>query len=271
LPPSAEPPASHRDGEPFSPRARAARRARAAKLGAPYLVPLALVAAAALALWAARDRLAAVNLPVAVASPETQVKEALAHQQRAHLADVYGFKSGGTAELYPVRFADVVVQSDGDAARVLAVVEAEGRVTWRDDRADLTYVGREAFGMTRCRIALWCGDGEQFARLRGVLLTLFRRVDAFHAGDADAYARLVSDRYAGDGGRAALLARVVGDLAAGPPARVRVVAWQIRVERDRAIVGEDYELRLGDDAPRTLRARYTLALEGERWLIVDGL
>lgn len=270
---SGEPGGPRRAGPIFSPRAREDRRARRLRSGAPYLVPTVLALAAAVALWAAWGRLGAIDLSVAAASPETQVKTALAHQDRAHLADVYGFKSGGTAELYPVRFADVQVSvaPDRKSARVLAVVEAEGSATWRDERATISYVGREVFGMTPCSIALWCGDGRQFSMLRGVLMTLFRREDAFNGRDAEAYARIVSDDYAEPGGKAALLGRLRSDLGAGPPLRVRILGWQIRVERDRAVAGEDYEIRADGRAPERLRARYTLARDGERWLIAGGL
>lgn len=270
MPRSADPGPPGRTGGPFSPADRAARRARAARTGAPYLVPAALALAAALLLWRNWDRIAGAGLAISAASPETQVREALRHQPRAHLADVYGFKSGGTLELSPVRYADVAVSVEGERARVLAVVEAEGRSTWRDERADLTYVGREAFSMSRCSIALWCADGQQFAGLRGVLTALFRREDAFNGRDPGAYARLVSDAYAGPGGREALLERLAADLR-GPAARVRILAWQIRVERDRAEVGEDYELRAGEGAPERRRARYVLVRRDERWLFVDGL
>jgi hypothetical protein len=270
LPPSGEPP---RPGGLFDPRAREARRARHAKVGAPYLVPAALAVAAALLLWRFWDRLAAVDLPVAAASPETQVKEALRHQDRAQLADVYGWKSGGAVELYPVRYPEIAVEVEEDrtAAHVLALVEGEGRVTWRDERAQVAYIGRETFTMTPCSIALWCGDGRQLDHLRGVLTTLFRREDAFNGRDAGAYERLVSDRYRGQGGKAALLARLRADLGGGPKARVRIQAWQIRVERDRAEVGEDYDIEVERRPAARLRARYVLAREGERWAIVDGL
>jgi hypothetical protein len=256
--------------EPLFERARARRRAYSARLGAPYLVPVVLVAAAAFVIWRSWGTLVSFELPVAAAGPETQVKEALAHQDRAALADVYGFMAGGTAELQPVRFADVTVSMDEGTARVLAVVETQGRVVWRGERAELSYVGREAFRMTRCKIALWCGDGEQFARLRGVLTALFRRADAASTRDLAAAGRLVSDGYAGPGGKQALLARLARDLRAPAP-DVHLRAWQIRIERDRAQVGEDYDLVESGRAPQRLRARYTLALEDDRWRFVDGL
>ncbi len=244
-------------------------------MGAPYIFPALLVLAAAALLWAFRDRVGSLGAGAfSNQSPETQVKEALRHQGRAHLDDVYGFRAGGTAELHAVRYGDVAVQIEGGRADVLAVVEAEGHAAWRDERAALSYVGREHFGMTPCNIALWCGDGSQFSRLSAVLTALFRREDAFNAADARAYGQLVSDGYAGPGGKPALLARLAKDLAGEPAARVRILAWQIRVERERAMVGEDYEIRVGGRLRREergLRARYELVREGDRWRFADGL
>jgi hypothetical protein len=268
LPPSAE-----GGGPPrplFSERARRERRSLARRTGAPYLVPLALAAAAAFLLWRYRAELAAVNLPIAAAGPEAQVKEALRHQERASLADVYGFHAGGTVELRPVRFADVTVSAADGKAQVVAVVEAQGQAVWRKERADLSYVGHEAFRMAPCSIALWCADGQQFERLRGVLTVLFRRADAAATNDPEAAARLASDAYAGPGGKAALVSRLAG-LARAPPQEVHVRAWQIRVERDRAVVGEDQEVAGPEGGTARRREVYTLAREGERWRFVDGL
>jgi hypothetical protein len=124
--------------------------------------------------------------------------------------------------------------------------------------------------MERCTAAWWCADGDQFARLRGVLATLFRRGDAIAAGDADAWARLLSDAYREPGGRAAAVERVRAALAAPAGGRVRVTAWQIRVERDRATVGEDHDLVGPDGAVERRRTVLELAREGERWRIVAG-
>ena len=251
---------------------RSADRPRAprARVGAPYLVPLALALVAAVALWLGWGRIAAIGSRV-LESPQAQVRKALLHQDRAQLDDVYGFHSGGTAELAPVRFGDVALGFDGDRALVTARVEADGRIAWRDDAAAVSYLGLERFTMTPCPIALWCADGRQFTNLRGVLTALFRRVDAFRARDAGAYARLVADDYQGPGGKPALLARLRADLGDGPPATLRVLAWQIRVERARAIVGEDYEVRAGDGALVRLRARFELVREGDRWVFAAGL
>ena len=202
-------------------------------------------------------------------SPDTQVREALAGQTRARLGDVYGYAAGGTAVLDEVRYGDVVVRVEDARAQVLAVVEANGEVAWHDQRARLAYVGREPFEMTPCRVALWCADGAQFARLRAALATAFRRLDAFRLGDLDIYGRIVSERY--EGGKGALLARLRGDLAGPEDRRLTVKGWQIRVERDTATVGEDYELAIGAQPPRTLRARYDLRWEEGRWRIVGGL
>jgi hypothetical protein len=247
------------------------RRVLASRLGAPHLVPTALALLAALGGWllfreGGPGRAAARR---AVTSPETQVREALAHQTRARLGDVYGYAAGGIVLLDPVRYADVAVEVAGRRANVLAVVEASGEVSWRDGQAKLVYVGREPFAMEPCNAAGWCADGAQFAKLRAALATVFRRLDAFRRGDLEIYGRIVSDRY--EGGKGALLARLREDLPAAGERRLDVKAWQIRVERDTAIVGEDYELALGGAAPQPLRARYQLRWEDGRWRIVSGL
>lgn len=245
---------------------------RSRRLGAPVLVPAALALLAAAAAWAFRDRLRAVGEGFSLESPDTQIRRALQAQTRASLEDVYGFRAGGTAELTPVRFRDVVTAVEGQRATVVAVLDAEGRVAWREQAADLSYIGRERFHMRPCRVALWCGEGDQFERLREVLRVLFRRLDALEARDAAAYAGLVSQGYR-DGGldRRALLQRLAADFRAGPPAAVQVQAWQIRVERDRAEVGEDYQIAVAGSAPARRRALLRLTREGERWVFAGGL
>jgi hypothetical protein len=206
------------------------RRRGGRRLGAPYLAPLSLAAAAALAAWLLRDRI--LSFGRLRAGGEPQVREALSNQVRAHLEDVYGFRAGGTLELSPVRYAEVVASVEGEQATVVALLEAEGRAAWRDQAARVSYIGREKFRMRPCSIAGWCAEGEQFERLRGVLLALFRRQDA---------------------------------LAGAAPGR-RVLAWQIRVEREGAEVGEDCEAAEGG-APRRLRSRFALRQDGSRWVL----
>ena len=72
------------------------------------------------------------------------------------------------------------------------------------------------------------------------------------------------------GDRAALEERVRRE-AARPRPGFEVSAWQIRVERDGAVVGEDYEVAGPDGAPAARRARYRLVPRGERWLVAGGL
>ncbi len=242
----------------------------ARRFGSPYLVPATAALAAALGLWLGRGRLASCG--ASLESPDTQIRKALAKQGRAHLDEVYGFRAGGTAELLSVGHQEVVTSLEGRRATVVALLEVEGRVTWRDESADLSYLGREKFHMRPCSIAVWCAEGDQFARLQGVLRLLFRREDAFNARDAVAYAGVVSDRYRDRGlDKAGLLARLSEDFRSGPEARERIHAWQIRVDRDSAEVGEDYSLEVRGEEPRKLRARYSLAREEERWVIVAGL
>jgi hypothetical protein len=262
-------PRSGRDwSEVFGTR-RETGRALGARLGAPYLAPilLALLALAA-GLWL-RER--TPQVAAALAPPEARVKAALAAQRHARIENVYGHQAGGMATLDDVRFGDVLVEVEGERARVVAMVQADGRVNWRSHEARLGYVGREAFAMAPCRVAGWCGDGAQFDGLRAVLRLLFRRLDAFNSADAQAYGRLVASDWRGQGARAALLDRLARDLAGQPRARLEVEAWQIRVERDRAVVGEDGRLALGDGPARPLRTRLELTREAGRWVIAAGL
>jgi len=161
---------------------------------------------------------AAALLACSVASPETQVKEALARLGPVELA------AGGPAHvsLERVRFADVVVSLDGPRALVLAVVEADGRAGGGDGPA-LAYVGREAFVMERCQGPRWCLDRGGLPALGGVLAAL-------------------------------------REVPREPGARV--VAWQVRVERDAATAGEDYEV-----AGRRLRVRRELRRDGGAWAV----
>ena len=242
LAPLSRPAATRGRGGAFGDRARS-RRERASPVGAPRLVPAALALAAALAVWAAWGR---VSCDAGLALRARRPRSAPPSRARTArgIPDVYGFRAGGIASLRQLRYADVAVNVEDARARVIAVVDAEGDVSWRDETARLSYVGREVFGMTPCRVALWCGDGRQFAQLRGVLATLFRRHDAFNAGDLDAYGHLVSDRYAaraasrpssrgcagdfrgGDGRACASSPGRSGSSATGPPsARTTRSGW----------------------------------------------
>jgi len=254
---------------PGSGSRRDIRRALEVRSGAPYLFPLALTLAVLGLGWWLKD--AAPGLAGAAASPEQRVRRALADLSSARLEDVYGHGSGGLAELTELRFGDVTVSLAGERAQVVAMAEGAGRLAWRGQVISLAYVGREAFTMRPCRFAGWCAEGEALGQLRPVLRLLFRRLDAFNGRDAAAYGRLVAEGYRGEGGKAALLARLTQDLGAGPPARLAVAAWQLRVERDEATVGEDERLALGDAAPVALRARFRLVREGDRWVFAEGL
>lgn len=249
------------------------------RTGAPYLVPFLAAAAAAAAAWHWRADLLNAEPAATLQSPETQVRKALAAQSRAHLEDIYGWKAGGTLELVPVRYEEVVPDVEGNRATVVAILDAEGKAVWRDHAATVSYIGREQFHMKPCKIALWCAEGDQFARLRSVLRTLFRRFDAARGGDPSGLAALVADDYRdGETDRIALELRLRREFAVPRP-DLRVKGWQIRVERDSAEVGEDYE-SLGADVrhrggeagdPRPARARYRLERRGERWVFTSGL
>ncbi len=127
-----------------------------------------------------------------------------------------------------LRFSDVTVAMDGPRALVVAMVEADGRALAGPGETALVYVGRETFQMERCGTRTWCLADGTLPALR----------DAITA------------------------------LAAAPrPSGTRVLAWQIRAERDGATAGEDYEERAGADV-RRLRRRWELARGREGWRIV---
>ncbi|HEX9051254.1 MAG TPA: hypothetical protein VF841_12045, partial [Anaeromyxobacter sp.] len=110
---------------------------------------------------------AAALLSCAVASPATEVKEALARLAPVEL-------DAGTARLLLARasFSDVAVSMDGPRALVVAVVEADGRVRVRGAEPTLAYVGRESFAMDRCAGRRWCLAPDALAGLRGVVAAL---------------------------------------------------------------------------------------------------
>ncbi|MGA8892574.1 MAG: nuclear transport factor 2 family protein, partial [Anaeromyxobacteraceae bacterium] len=97
---------------------------------------------------------------------------------------------------------------------------------------------------------------------------LFRRLDATRAGDPAAALALAADDYRdGPTDRAALEARLRSE-AGTPRPDLKARAWQIRVDRDGAEVGEDLEDASGG---RPVRTRYRLERRGERWVFVSGM
>lgn len=163
--------------------------------------------------------LLALAAACSVASPEREVREALARLDPAALR-----AAGGAAlALERLSFADVAVSPEGSRALVIAFVEAEGRAALGGASPAVAYRGREVFVVERCPSARWCLAGGALPALSGV----------------------------------------VGALAALPrPDGARVVAWQIRVERETASVGEDYEL-----AGERRRETRTLRSAGAGWTV----
>jgi hypothetical protein len=153
-----------------------------------------------------------------VASPQTEIREALGRAAPFELA-----AGAARVEVSRAVFRDVEVAAEGGRARVLAVVDADGRVRLAGGEVALGYVGREAFEVERCVRARWCPAGPALPALAGVVSAL-----------------------------------------AGAPgtAERRPVAWQIRIERDRALVGEDAE---GPGGARALRATLELVRDGDGW------
>jgi hypothetical protein len=121
------------------------------------------------------------------------------------------------------RFSDVAVSMDGSRALVVAMLEADGRVRIPGGDPVLAYVGRESFAMERCPEKKWCLAPDALSGLRGVAAAL-----------------AVAPRQKG----------------------TRPRKWQVRVERESAEVGEDFEVD-ADGSRR--RSRFSLAFEGGAW------
>lgn len=127
-------------------------------------------------------------------------------------------------ELDELRLAEITVAVDGPRARVVAIADGGGRARFGAEAPALAYVGREAFLLERCA-AGWCAAEGVLPALRGVVEAL---------------------------------------VAAPRPPGARVVAWQIRVERDEATAGEDREV--GGAPPRREREVRTLRRDAAgRW------
>jgi hypothetical protein len=166
-------------------------------------------------------------LPPRLAGGEHGIARDLARQESARLS-----ADGLALELRPLRFAEVSAAVEGARATVVAVLDAEGAASFAGQSAAVSYIGRERFHMRTCG-AGWCAEADQLARLRGVLAALLRRHLA---------------------------------LAAAAPGR-RVLAWQVRVERELAEAGEDWEIPGPGGASRRGRDRLSLRWEGDRWAL----
>jgi hypothetical protein len=206
-----------------------------------------------------------------VESPETGIRRALAGPVGPGATRAVG-GSGATVRFDRTKFADLLVNATGTGAEVVAVADAEAVVAWRGQEVTLSYVGRERLQMARCQGGGWCVEGERAPRLVALLSVLVRRADAFADADAERYRPLVADDYGGaEGGKPELLRRLAADLGGSPRARLRLLGWQVRIERETAQVGEDFEIALGAGPARRLRARFDLREEGGRWRFTGGL
>lgn len=236
------------------------------------VVAAAVAAGALVAVAAAAWMLADGRLPAAgwVEGPAATVRRALREAGAGEPEPLPAVRA--TLRLDRLAFRDVLVDGQGDRVGVVAVADADGVVEWRGESILVAYLGRERLTMARCAERGWCPEGERLPRLASLLATLVRRAAAFDDGDGGAYRPLVSDDYRGEpGGKAGLMARLGADLAAQPRARLRPVAWQVRIERETAQVGEDFELAMGGAPARRLRARLELREEGGHWRFTGGL
>ncbi|MBI5070981.1 MAG: hypothetical protein HZB56_22390 [Deltaproteobacteria bacterium] len=157
-------------------------------------------------------------------------------QVRAALAAVTSlrFEAGApplSVELPRVAYRDVSAAVEGGKATAVTMVEADGAVAFDGQAPQLGYLGREVVALAPCAGPGWCAAAP-LPRLAEVLEALRRRHRA---------------------------------LAQAEPGR-RVRAWQIRVERETAEVGEDLETAGPGGGPARSRVRFTLRRSGGAWV-----
>jgi len=136
-----------------------------------------------------------------------------------------------SVELPRVAYRDVAAAVEAGKATAVAMVEAEGAAAFDGQAPAVSYLGREVVALVPCAGAGWCAAAP-LPRLGEVLVALRRRHQA---------------------------------LSRAEPGR-RVQAWQIRVERERAEVGEDRESPGPTGGPARARSRFTLRREGGAWV-----
>ena len=171
---------------------------------------------------------AAVFLASRGGLPTAASPEREASAAAAKLARLEGLSAGDARlDLDDLALRDVTVAMDGARALVIAVADADGRARFDGQAPKVSYVGRERFAMERCAGAGFCPEDGVLEALRGVVAALVH--------------------------------------APRPPG-ARILAWQIRVERDTAAAGEDHELGEGTGARRA-RASFALRRGEAGWAV----
>lgn len=173
---------------------------------------------------------AAVLLASRGGLPSVASPEREAREAAARLSRLEGLSAGeARLDLDDLALRDVTVAMDGPRALVVAVADADGRARFDGHAPTVSYVGRERFAMERCPAERWCLEDGALDALRGVVAALVH--------------------------------------APRPPG-ARVLAWQIRVERDTARAGEDHEVGEGT-AARRARASFALRRGEAGWAIAS--
>ncbi len=174
----------------------------------------------------------------------------------------------GTLKTERLLFDRLLVKPEGNGYTAVSNVDLDGAV----DGLRISYIGFERIPFVR-RDGRFVPSGSLTPNLVELLEVLRARADAFSRGDAAAYEALLAKGWEEPGiDRAALLERLHGDFARGPPARIEVTGWTLRNDRHAAEVTEEYRLHLGEgQPPRQARARYTLKREDGRFRFASGL
>lgn len=216
----------------------------------------------------------------AILGTETRVRAALASLERGFQVPIAG---GDAVAVHRASFREVTVAEDAVGPLAIALVDADGACA----AVRVRYLGVETIRFER-RAGTLKAAAPVLPRLAAVAGSLQDRVRAFAARDPFAYRDRLVARSFREGGmdRAAYLLRLERDFAAaaGPPVRLTVDAWTVRIDRDRAEVLEEFRPPVGDPASASppgpnefgpgrapARARFELVVEDGAWRFASGL
>lgn len=153
------------------------------------------------------------------------------------------------------------VEASGQQAQARSTLDFEGTLAG----VEVSSLGVERTAFDRQGSAWRPRDGLA-PRLAAVVAALEARRQALEKGDGKALALLAASAQVGERAQGGDLLRRI---SSGED--YRAIAWYIRLERDRAVVSEQYEIGRADGAPKRVQTRLALELRGSQFLFSESL
>ena len=156
------------------------------------------------------------------------------------------------------------VDADGEGAFALSTLDFEGTLA----SVHVSSLGVERIPFER-RGTQWQPRTGLAPRLAGVVAALEARRQALESGDVAKLVVLAASPEAGRAAKDALLGRA----ASAPQPLHHICAWYIRLERNQALVTEDYRIGEGSERPPKQKGttRLTLERQGSQFLFSGSL